>query len=118
MREKKLYYVYIMGSISGTLYIGMTNGLERRIMQHKEHAVEGFTDDYEVERLLYFEAYDDVHKAIAREKQLKGWIRAKKVALIEKLNPTWKDLAKDFAEGRGPSTLEFRSKAATFARSG
>ncbi len=114
MREKKLYYVYIVGSISGTLYIGVTSNLERRVMQHKHHVFDGFTDKYDVERLLYFEVYDIVQNAIGREKQLKGWKRAKKIALIEAMNPTWKDLAGN----RGPSTLEFRSEAAKFARSG
>ena len=110
-REAKKYYVYIVGSLSGTLYVGMTNNLPRRVFEHKFHRIEGFTDNYEVERLLYWESFDDVHRAIGREKQLKGWRRSKKVALIEFRNPQWLDLAREWfpwmkvrGEGRGPST--------------
>src|SRR5690349_21836014 len=70
-RDRKYYCVYIMGSLSGTLYIGVSGNLHRRVFQHKFHQFEGFTDRYEVVRLLYFESYDDVHKALAREKQLR-----------------------------------------------
>ena len=107
------YCVYIMCSLSGTLYIGMTGNLHKRAFEHKFHRIEGFTDDYDVERLLYWESYDDVHKAIGREKQLKGWRRAKKVVLIESMNPQWLDLSKAWypwmkerKEGRGASTAE------------
>jgi putative endonuclease len=110
-RERKTYYVYIMGSFSGTLYIGMTSKLHARAFEHKFHRVEGFTDKHDVERLLHWESFDDVQKAIGREKQLKGWRRSKKVALIEAINPQWLDLArewfpwmKDSGEGRGAST--------------
>ena len=109
--ERKTYYVYIMGSLSGTLYVGMTSKLHARVFEHKFHRLEGFTDKYDVERLLYWESFDDVHKAIAREKQLKGWRRSKKIALIEFANPHWLDLAhewfpwmKNSDEGRGAST--------------
>ena len=94
--KKKSYCVYIMGSLSGTLYIGVTGNLRRRAFEHKFHYREGFTARYGAERLIYWESYDDVHKAIGREKQLKGWRRAKKVALIEALNPHWLDLAKEW----------------------
>lgn len=77
-----------MGSLSGTLYIGMTGNLLKRAFEHKFHRIEGFTDQHDVERLLYWESYDDVHKAIGREKQLKGWRREKKVVLIESVNLT------------------------------
>jgi putative endonuclease len=87
------YFVYIMSSPSGTLYIGMTNSIYRRALQHKRGAVEGFASKYGCDRLVYYESFDDVHKAIGREKQLKGWSRAKKVALIELKNPRWEDLA-------------------------
>jgi putative endonuclease len=96
MHKERFYYVYILGSFSGTLYTGVTGNLYRRIRQHKEHAIEGFTADYDITRLLYFEPYREVLDAIAREKQLKGWTRAKKVALIEKNNPKWEDLARDW----------------------
>jgi putative endonuclease len=92
-RDRKYYCVYIMGSLSGTLYIGFSGHLHRRIFQHKFHHFEGFTDKYDVTRLLYWESYDDVHRALARETQLKGWRREKKVALIAKKNPQWVDLA-------------------------
>ena len=71
-----------MGSLSGTLYVGVSGNLHRRVFQHKFRHFEGFTDRYDVTRLLYWESYDDVHKAIAREKQLNGWTRAKKVASL------------------------------------
>jgi putative endonuclease len=94
-REQKTYYVYIMGSLPGTHYIGITNNLRRRVFQHKFHRIEGFTDKYHVERLLYWESFDDVYRAIGREKQWKGWKRSKKVALIEFRNPHWVDLARE-----------------------
>jgi putative endonuclease len=85
-----------MGSLSGTLYIGFTGNLHKRVLEHKFHKMEGFTNKYDVERLLYWASYDDVHLAIAREKQLKGWSRAKKKVLIESRNPHWLDLAKEW----------------------
>jgi len=87
------YWVYIVGSVTGTLYSGFTNDLARRVYQHKSGEFEGFAAKYRCERLLYFEIFDDVFKAIGREKQLKGWRRSKKVALIENINPRWEDLA-------------------------
>ena len=104
MRYEKHYYVYILASLSGTLYIGITNNLERRMVEHKEGLVGGFTSQYGVHRLIYFETYRDVRNAIRREKQLKGWRREKKIALIEKVNAGWKDLARAWYESRGPST--------------
>jgi putative endonuclease len=89
----KRYWVYIVCSRSGTLYIGMTNSIERRIWEHKSGEFEGFASKYHCDRLVYFESFDDVRKAIDREKQLKGWRRAKKIALIEAPNPRWQDLA-------------------------
>jgi putative endonuclease len=95
-RERRSYCVYIMASLSGTLYIGFTGNLHKRVFQHKFHQREGFTYKYDVEHLLYWASYDDVHLALAREKQLKGWSRAKKIALIELRNPHWLDLAKEW----------------------
>ena len=95
MKEHR-YYVYIVGSRTGTLYIGMTNSLDRRILEHKSGELGGFSSKYHCERLLYYESFDDVHKAIGREKQLKGWRRAKKIALIESVNARWADLAEKF----------------------
>jgi putative endonuclease len=94
--QHRTYRVYIMGSLSGTLYTGVSGNLHKRVFEHKFHLPPGFTDRYAVDRLLYWASFDDVHKAIAREKQLKGWKRAKKVALIERLNPHWFDLARDW----------------------
>jgi putative endonuclease len=96
MRQERQYYVYILGSYSGTLYIGVTGNLRRRIWQHRQHAIEGFTAKYDVTRLLYFETYNEVSNAIGREKQLKGWRRTKKIALIEKRNPKWEDLSREW----------------------
>ena len=98
MREDRTYYVYILGSISGTLYIGVTGKLHRRMWQHKNHVFSGFSADHGVDRVLYLERYVTVGRAIAREKQLKGWLRKKKIALIERENPQWKDLAGDWFE--------------------
>ena len=95
-QERRSYCVYIMGSLSGTLYIGFTGNLHKRVFEHKFHQMEGFTNKYDVERLLYWASYDDVHTAIAREKQLKGWSRRKKIALIESRNPHWIDLASEW----------------------
>ncbi len=90
----KQYYVYIMSSEWRTLYAGVTSDLEARVWQHKNHALPGFTARYDVDRLVYFEAFGEVSQAIVREKQIKGWKRAKKVALIDSGNREWKDLSK------------------------
>ena len=87
------YWVYIVASFSGTLYIGMTNDLEVRVRQHKSGEIEGFSKKYGCNRLVYYELFQDVRRAINREKQFKGWRRNKKVALIESSNPRWEDLA-------------------------
>ena len=87
------YYVYILASRrNGTLYAGLTSDLTRRVHEHKSDLVDGFTKDYEVHNLVYYEAVADISSAIAREKQLKKWERAWKVQLIEKVNPDWRDL--------------------------
>ena len=88
----KRYYVYIMASHSRVIYVGMTNDLQRRVAQHQQKLVEGFTQKYNVTRLVYYEMTEDVHAVLAREKQIKSWRRSKKVALIESVNPSWKDL--------------------------
>jgi putative endonuclease len=96
----------MISSSRRALYLGMTSLLRNRVWQHKTHAFEGFSSKYNCSRLVYYEIYDDVRRAIAREKQLKRWSRAKKDVLIEKFNPTWRDLAEDWfkAETQGPST--------------
>ena len=87
------YTVYILTNRSDTLYIGMTNDLPRRIAEHKAGRGSAFTSKYNIDRLIYVEETGDVREAISREKQLKGWSRAKKIALIESVNPEWKDLS-------------------------
>ncbi len=99
-RRTHRYSVYIMGSITGTLYVGVTSDLPCRVLQHKNHAFAGFTAKYEVDRLLYYEVFEQVGQAIGREKQLKGWRREKKVALIEAVNPQWTDLSRKWSDLR------------------
>jgi putative endonuclease len=92
------FYVYILASrIGGTLYIGVTNDLIRRVAEHRLKSVKGFTKKYEVDKLVYFEQFDDAENAIKREKQLKKWNRAWKIRLIEELNPNWDDLYSSIA---------------------
>ena len=92
MREHS-YCVYIMSSLSRTLYTGMTNNLDRRVVEHKEASPGSFTARYHVNRLVYFEEYRYVNAAIAREKEIKKLTRRQKIKLIEEMNPQWKDLA-------------------------
>jgi putative endonuclease len=92
---ERLYHVYILASRSRVLYMGVTGDLLGRVKQHREGSVPGFASRYRIHRLVHFEPYQDVRAAIAREKEIKGWNRAKKVALIEKSNPAWEDLAGD-----------------------
>jgi len=98
------YYVYILASISRVLYIGVTNNLERRLYEHRQKLIPGFTAKYHVTRLVYFEQSGAIRDAIAREKQLKGWRRAKKIALIESVNPSWRELSEAWQPIRDPST--------------
>ena len=90
------YYVYIMTNHSGTLYTGVTNDLRRRMYEHKQKLVPGFTQKYNITRLAFYEETPDVEAALAREKQIKDWLRAKKIALIETLNPEWRDLSEEW----------------------
>jgi putative endonuclease len=98
MRDGSFYkfWVYIIVSRTGTLYVGVTGYLARRIRQHKIESIEGFTKKYKVHRLVYYETYDHVVTAINREKQLKGWRRQKKKTLVETTNPRWQDLAEQW----------------------
>jgi putative endonuclease len=91
------YYVYIMASRSGVLYTGITSDLNKRVGEHKQGLIPGFTKRYKVHRLVYYESTSDVNAAIAREKQIKKWRREKKVKLIEALNRDWNDLAREIA---------------------
>ena len=97
VREKR-YYVYIMASISRVLYVGMTGFLVTRVLQHKSGKTDGFTRRYRVHKLVYYESFQYVNNAIARETEIKKWRREKKVALIEAQNPTWMDLAADWGK--------------------
>jgi putative endonuclease len=90
------FFVYILASDSGTLYVGVTSNLRKRAWQHKNTVRIGFTAEHGLHRLLYCEEFVDIRTAIAREKQLKGWTRKKKVTLFEKKNPVWRDLSKDW----------------------
>jgi putative endonuclease len=92
----KQYYVYIMTNSSGTLYTGVTNNLEVRVWQHRAGVTPGFTSKYKISRLIYFENTQDVTAAIAREKQIKGWLRKKKIDLIKSVNPNFEDLSRDW----------------------
>jgi putative endonuclease len=93
----KTYYVYILASKrNGTLYIGVTNDLERRLYEHKNNLVDGFTKRYRVHNLVYYESINDINVALQREKQLNRWTRKWKIDLIEKINPEWLDLAENF----------------------
>jgi putative endonuclease len=97
-RRLATYYVYIMTNRTQRLYIGVTYDLGRRACEHKHRLVPGFTSKYYLERLVYFEDTDDIGAAIAREKELKGWRRSKKIALIRKVSPQWSDLSRDLIE--------------------
>jgi len=101
MTDHKKYWVYIVASRTGTLYIGMTSNLYVRTLQHKASEIEGFSSKYKCNRLIFWESFDDVLKAIDREKQLKGWRRAKKIVLIESTNRRWEDLAEKWGAENG-----------------
>src|SRR6476620_11177993 len=92
------YFVYIMTNTSRTLYTGVTNDLVRRVYEHKNKIIHGFTSRYNITELVYFEETSDVHAPIAREKQIKGWRRAKKSQLIASVNPNWLDLSSKWHE--------------------
>ena len=99
----RCYYTYIMASRSRVLYTGVTKDIVRRVDEHKRGLIPGFTRKYRITRLVYFERFADVRAAIAREKEVKSWVRARKIQLIEKRNPTWEDLARRWLrESRHP----------------
>jgi len=87
------YYVYIMTNKSGTLYVGVTNDIKKRVYQHKQKLVDGFTKKYNITRLLYFESFSDIYSAIAREKAIKGWLRKKKIELVKSTNSMFNDIS-------------------------
>jgi len=102
------YYVYIMSNRSSTLYIGVTNDLPRRVSEHKQKLLKGFSSRYSIDWLVYYESCEEVESVILREKELKGWRRDKKIALIESINPEWNDLSLEFMDPLpgGPSVLK------------
>ena len=97
-RQPRAYYTYIMGSITGVLYTGVTGNLMARVAQHKSGRAHGFTSWYRVTHLLYFEEFASPNEAIDRKKEIKGWRREKKCDLIATLNPKWKDLSEDWCK--------------------
>jgi putative endonuclease len=96
LKMSKEYYVYIMTNKSRTLYTGMTNDLMRRVYEHKNKLAPGFTSKYNIQFLVYYETTSSVQVALEREKQIKGWLRTKKIALIESVNPEWNDLSEEW----------------------
>src|SRR5690349_2441140 len=98
MATNKVFHVYIMASRSRTLYVGVTSNIETRVWQHKTKALPGFTSKCNIDRLVYLEVQGTADLAIVREKQLKGWNRSKKIALIEAANPAWDDLSEGWVE--------------------
>ncbi|MEW5701654.1 MAG: GIY-YIG nuclease family protein [Candidatus Zixiibacteriota bacterium] len=107
----KEYFVYIMASRSRTLYTGVTSDLTRRVWEHRHAARGGFTAKYKAHRLVYYQSTPNISAAIARERQIKGWLRARKIALIESINPTWEDLAPDdVAVGKRTADSSLRSE--------
>ena len=96
MNNRNQYFVYIMSNASKTLYTGVTNDLIRRVIEHKEGKIIGFTSKYNIKKLVYYEEGNSIDEALYREKQIKGWMRQKKIDLIEELNPGWDDLSEDW----------------------
>jgi len=92
----KTYWVYIMTNRSGTLYIGVTGDLARCVYEHRHQQVSSFTSRYKIDRLVHVESFSEVRDAIAREKQIKGWVKSKKLALIARSNPDWRDLGEEW----------------------
>jgi|SRR5579864_4757250 len=103
--KEHLYYVYIIANATRILYTGMTSKLEDRVWKHKNKLLEGFTSHFRICRLVYWESFDDVRRAIDREKQIKRWRREKKIALIEKLNPNWHDLSDGWFSNNGKGVV-------------
>lgn len=104
----KEYYIYILTNKSRTLYTGVTNDPIPRVYEHKNKLVEGFTSKYNIQYLVYYESTSDIHSVIVREKQIKGWLRKKKIALIDSMNHEWKDLSEEWDESSEDKTLEVK----------
>jgi len=107
---EKCYFVYIMSNESKMLYVGVTNDVTGRSFEHKSKSTPGFTKKYNLHKLVYFEEFANIPAAIAREKQIKGWLRSKKVALVNSRNPQWKDLAETYYKS-GEKFKRLASKA-------
>jgi putative endonuclease len=105
MHVDHIYFVYIVASRSRNLYIGVTNSLMVRIPQHRKGTNDGHTRKFKIHRLVYFESFAYINNAIAREKELKGWLRSRKIQLIESINPTWEDLFLQFSQPTPPLAL-------------
>jgi putative endonuclease len=105
--SQRVYFVYVLASLSGTLSIGLTDDLLKRITQHKAGLFDGFTKKYNVDRLMYFEIFSDSSMAAEREQQIKKWRREKKIALFAKSNPQWKDLSPEIFQAIGVPPLRF-----------
>src|SRR5579863_7153347 len=108
----KAYFVYLMSNQSRMLYVGVTNDVTKRALEHKSKSIPGFTQKYNLHNLVYFEVFVNINAAIAREKQLKGWLRPKKAALVNSKNPQWLDLA----EPQSKSGERFKKRASVCAR--
>ncbi len=102
MRERQHYYVYILSSKTGILYVGITSSIVRRVFQHRSAEGSAFTTKYRVTRLVYYEETGDVRVAIEREKEIKKWRREKKIKLIESVNPRWDDLSQQWSGNEQP----------------
>jgi putative endonuclease len=111
VKKRRHFYVYIMASRSLTLYTGVTNNIYVRALQHKRGDIEGFTKRYNINRLVYYETFDYIGAAIIREKQIKSWTRAKRIALITSANPTWQDLAAEWGKRFEPMELQIPRSA-------
>ena len=109
MWPEKSYFVYIMSSPRRVLYVGISSNLPLRVWQHKTGAFEGFTSKYKVTQLVYYECFENVRDAIHREKEIKGWVRQKKIALIGSANPKWKDLSAEWSNRRSHEKLQKKS---------
>jgi putative endonuclease len=105
LRSDRRYYVYIMASRSLTLYSGVTDNIFRRTLEHRQGALPGFTKRYNINRLVYYEAFQHIGNAITREKQIKAWTGEKRLALIKTLNPTWQDLSAGWGEKQNCRSL-------------
>jgi putative endonuclease len=116
--KERCYYVYIVASRSRVLYTGITGQIEVRVLQHKNKAFDGFSAEYNCNRLVWYERYGDVRRAIGREKQIKGWTRSKKLTLIEKMNPTWIDLSEDWGKPLRPFAVGDKKRSAVASSAG